>query len=165
MDFRNQITTIINCYIRLEFNDAIQCSQVDMFFNLDLLDRFDIHIEVPHVPRDQLYGQTGPASECSATVRERVVAARSRQLERAGKPNSALSPAEVQRFCALEAPERNLLETALERLGLSTRAWQRILKLARTIADLAEAEAIQASHLSEAIGYRSLDRAPTMAQS
>ncbi len=128
-----------------------------------LLDRFDIHMEVPRVPREQLYGQTGPAGETSAVVRQRVIAARDRQIERAGKPNSALSPAEVQRYCALQKPERILLETALERLGLSTRAWQRILKLARTIADLAQADAIQASHLSEAIAYRSLDRGPTPA--
>jgi magnesium chelatase family protein len=124
-----------------------------------LLDRFDIQIEVPRVPREHLYGNAGPAAEGSTRVRERVVAARARQLARCGRPNVALTPAEIDRVCALGQAERALLETAVERLGLSARAWHRILKVARTIADLAGSERIEAAHLSEAIGYRSLDRA------
>lgn len=124
-----------------------------------LLDRFDIHIEVPRVPREYLYESPSVSAESSAVVRERVLAARATQMTRSGRPNSALTPVEVERYCGLAHSERVLLETAVERLGLSTRAWHRILRVARTIADLADAPAIQAPHLSEAIGYRSLDRA------
>ncbi len=123
-----------------------------------LLDRFDLHIEVPRVPRDQLYGKAGGQGDASAVVRGRVVAARERQLARAGKANSALTAREVDRDCVLQPAERALLETAVERLYLSTRAWHRILKVARTSADLAGSESIESRHLSEAIGYRSLDR-------
>lgn len=88
----------------------------------------------------------------------RVGTARARQINRTGKPNAALKPREIERHCALNDADHNLLEQALERLGLSTRAYHRILKVARTIADLAGSEAIQTAHLSEAISYRRLDR-------
>ncbi len=123
-----------------------------------LLDRFDIQIEVPRVPREQLYGEVREQGDDSSTVRRRVVAARERQQNRAGKPNSALNAREVDRDCVLGSAERTLLETALERLHLSTRAWHRILKMALTIADLAGSASIESRHLSEAIGYRSLER-------
>ena len=130
-----------------------------------LLDRFDMHIEVPRVPREHLYGDSSSNAETSAQVRERVICARERQVRRAGKANCALRPGEVDRYCALGPTERSLLEIAVERLRLSTRAWHRILRVARTIADLSNSDAITTPHLTEAIGYRSLDRAPTMAQS
>lgn len=123
-----------------------------------LLDRFDIQIQVPRVPREQLYGEQDAPAEGSDQVRERVVRAREWQLRRAGKPNNVLSPREIDRHCALGRSERLLLETALERMGLSTRAWHRILRVARTVADLMGSEVIDSLHLSEAIGYRSLDR-------
>ena len=91
-------------------------------------------------------------------MRARVMAARERQVERAGKPNSALTAKEIERDCPLAEADYRLLEQALERLGLSPRAYDRILKVARTIADLAGSEAIQTAHLTEAIGYRALER-------
>jgi magnesium chelatase family protein len=123
-----------------------------------LLDRFDIQVEVPRVPRAHLSGEGLPPPETSAEVRVRVVRARERQLARAGKPNGALTAAEVDRDCTLAAPERRLLEAAVERMRLSTRAWHRVLKVSRTIADLAGATRIEAPHLAEALAYRSLDR-------
>ncbi len=125
-----------------------------------LLDRFDIHIEVPRVPRTELYAGESRAAESSMEVRQRVVAARERQYARAGKANGWLAPGETEHHCSLGPAERGLLETAVERLGFSTRAWDRVLRVARTIADLADADRIEGRHLSEAIGYRSLDRAP-----
>ncbi len=125
-----------------------------------LLDRFDIHIEVPRVPRTELYAGESRAAESSMEVRQRVVAARERQYARAGKANGWLAPGETEHHCSLGPAERSLLETAVERLGFSTRAWHRVLRVARTIADLADADRIEGRHLSEAIGYRSLDRAP-----
>jgi magnesium chelatase family protein len=110
------------------------------------------------VPRAHLSGEGLPPPETSAEVRVRVVRARERQLARAGKPNGALTAAEVDRDCALAAPERRLLEAAVERMRLSTRAWHRVLKVSRTIADLAGATRIEAPHLAEALAYRSLDR-------
>ena len=121
-----------------------------------LLDRIDLHIEVPRLAHKLLRGKT--AEETSATVRVRVVAARERQLQRAGKPNTALSAREIERYCRLSDADYRLLEQALEKLGLSPRAYHRILKVARTIADLAGSDAIQTAHLTEAISYRALDR-------
>ena len=122
-----------------------------------LLDRIDLHIEVPPLPQGTLSGQEHGA-ENSATVRQRVALARQRQLSRAGKANGQLSNQEVRRDCALSKDEARLLEQATEKLGLSARAHQRILKVARTIADMAASEGIENIHLSEAISYRKLDR-------
>ena len=123
-----------------------------------LLDRIDMHIEVPRLPPGLLGDQQAADSEDSAAVRARVEAARAIQLARSGKPNSALSNKQVNQACRLDAAGRSLLEQALERLGLSARAYHRILKVARTIADLDGAGEIGIAHLSEAIGYRRLDR-------
>ena len=125
-----------------------------------LIDRIDLHIEVPRLAHRVLRGDT--PEESSATVRARVCVARERQLQRAGKPNSALGTREIERYCALSDADHKLLEHALERLGLSPRAYHRILKVARTIADLAGSDAIKTPHLTEAISYRALDR--TMAR-
>ncbi len=125
-----------------------------------LLDRIDLHVEVPKVPHrvlaesdKQTHGPT------SAELRAKVQAARARQHGRAGKLNHLLTPPEVERWCTPEPAGAALLEQAVERLGLSARAYHRILKVARTIADLAEVEQISAAHVGEAIGYRRLDRA------
>ena len=123
-----------------------------------LLDRIDLQVEVPRVPLAELGGE-GAAGEPSSTVRARVVVARDRQLERAGKPNAALNHREVQRDCALTVSDRTLLERSLDRLGLSARAYHRILRVARTIADLDGAERISTAHLTEAIQYRRFARA------
>ena len=121
-----------------------------------LIDRIDLHIEVPRLAHRVLRGDA--PEESSATVRARVCAARDRQLQRAGKANSALGTREIERYCTLSENDHRLLEQALERLGLSPRAYHRILKVARTIADLAGSENIKTPHLTEAISYRALDR-------
>jgi len=117
-----------------------------------LLDRIDIHIEVPAVPQEELLVQGG--GEPSAAVRTRVSAARARQLARQGKSNAELGTKEVERHCRTEAAGETLLKQAISRFGLSARAYHRVLKLARTIADLAGVEAITAAHVAEAVGYR-----------
>jgi magnesium chelatase family protein len=126
-----------------------------------LLDRIDIHIEVPAVKYKELRSPT-PAED-SASVRARVIAARQRQSERykAEKmtySNAQMLPKMIRKFCAIGAESEKLLENAIVRLGLSARAHDRILKVARTIADLDAAESIEPKHLSEAIQYRTLDR-------
>jgi magnesium chelatase family protein len=123
-----------------------------------LLDRIDMQVEVPRLPPERLSAGPGDGAEPSAAVRARVEAARALQRARAGKPNSALVSREIERDCRLDANGRALLTQALTRLSLSARAYHRILKLARTIADLAGSEAVTTQHISEAIGYRRLDR-------
>ena len=117
-----------------------------------LLDRIDLHIQVPALPEAELTGtQSG---EPSAAVRARVTAARERQLARQGKPNSQLAGREIDRHCFLDEAGQTLLKHAITRLDLSARAYHRVLKLARTVADLAGQERISAAHLAEAIQYR-----------
>ena len=123
-----------------------------------LLDRIDLHVEVPRLPPGKLGAAETAEREGSAEVRSRVAAARERAVARTGKPNGALTTAEVNRHCPLDAAGRSLMEQAMQRLGLSARAYHRVLKVARTIADLAGAESITAAHLGEAVGYRRLDR-------
>lgn len=125
-----------------------------------LLDRIDIHIDVPAVRYKEL---RGPASaEDSAAVRARVAAARQRQLERLRDlklyANAQMSSRMIRQFCEIDAESEKHLEMAITRLGLSARAHDRILKVARTIADLEGAERITVKHLSEAVQYRTLDR-------
>lgn len=121
-----------------------------------LLDRIDLQVEVPAVPADTL--RTGSDGEASAVVKARVGAAQQRQLARQGKANHALNPREVDRWCALDAAGEALLARAMSQLRLSARAYHRILKVARSIADLAGADAPSATHVAEAIAYRRMDR-------
>ena len=121
-----------------------------------LLDRIDIQIEVPRLKASELRPEA-PRGESSAVVRTRVEAARQRQLARAGVANAALPQALTERDCALRPGDRDLLERAIDRMHLSARASQRILRVARSIADLAGADTIATAHLAEAIGYRRLD--------
>ncbi len=117
-----------------------------------LLDRIDLKLEMSRIPHAELRDTS--SGESSAVVRERVVAARTRQVERAGKPNAWLSNREVERDCSLSRKDHELLDRAVERLGLSARAYHRILRVARTIADLANGAKIESDHLTEAIQYR-----------
>ncbi len=119
-----------------------------------LLDRIDLHIEVPALPEADL--MQAAAGEPSAVVRQRVVAARARQIERQGKPNAQLGVREIDRYCAPDHAGEALLKQAIARLNLSARAYHRVLKVARTIAELAGAERIEAGHIAEAIQYRRL---------
>jgi magnesium chelatase family protein len=117
-----------------------------------LMDRLDLQIEVPSMPaQDMMKAADG---EDSAAVRVRVIAAVERQLARQNKPNSRLSPKEIDTHCALDDAAAKLMASAIARLGLSARAHHRILRVARTIADLAGAAAISTAHVAEAIGYR-----------
>ncbi len=126
-----------------------------------LLDRIDLQIEVPSLPADALPARRGGASqgESSAVVRARVAQAATRQRSRQGKSNSLLQTREIERWCALDLPSETLLKQAFARLSLSARAYHRILRVARTIADLAAADQLSVGHVAEAISYRRLDRA------
>ena len=117
-----------------------------------LLDRIDIQISVPALSQDEL--MQAASGETSQAIRARVERARARQLARQGKPNAALGTQEIDRLCTLGTDGEQLLKQAITRLNLSARAYHRVLKLARTVADLAESEAIDTPHLAEAIQYR-----------
>ena len=126
------------------------------------MDRIDIHIDVPAVKFNELRGRGVPQGDSSDVIRERVIRARKVQLARFGGDgvysNSAMSPKQIRTFCALDEQSEEMLEKAMLRQGLSARAHDRILKVARTIADLAGSETLKSEHISEAINYRSLDR-------
>jgi magnesium chelatase family protein len=123
-----------------------------------LMDRIDMLVEVPAVDKTLLRNQAADSSaETSAQVRTRVAKARQRQLDRQGKANNVLEQKEIEVYCPLKDSDYQLVEQAISRLGLSARAYHRILKLARTIADLAGSQQINTAHLSEAIAYRRLD--------
>jgi magnesium chelatase family protein len=121
-----------------------------------LLDRIDIHVEVPRVPFEKLSDKR--TSEPNAKVWERVEKARTIQRERFKdtrlQTNSDMGPAEIRQFCLLDEASTNLIKAAMRQMHLSARAYHRILKLARTIADLAGAAEIQTAHVTEAIQYR-----------
>jgi magnesium chelatase family protein len=125
-----------------------------------LLDRIDLHIEVPPVQYRDL--ASASPEESSATIRVRSHAARALQQQRYAADglfcNAHMLPKHLRAYCRLEAGGRQLLEAAMGRLGLSARGYDRVLKVARTIADLAGVESIGAEHVAEAIQYRSLDR-------
>ena len=126
-----------------------------------LLDRIDLHVEVTPVSFDEMTGSR--KSETSADIRERVIKGREIQSERfKDNPyvycNAMMSSSLVKTVCRINTAGRTLLKTAMDKLGLSARAYDRILKVSRTIADLAYSEDIKVEHLAEAIQYRSLDR-------
>jgi magnesium chelatase family protein len=121
-----------------------------------LLDRIDIHIEVPAVPPEEMAGRsTGEGSEA---IRSRVIQARDRQLARQGKPNAQLSSREVNQHAMPDERGEQLLKQAISRLGLSARGYHRILKVARSVADLAGEPRVLSAHVAEAIQYRRMDR-------
>ncbi|HEX2949630.1 MAG TPA: YifB family Mg chelatase-like AAA ATPase, partial [Armatimonadota bacterium] len=125
-----------------------------------ILDRLDIHIEVPRLRQDELLSNR--PGEPSASIRARVIKARAVQTARfTGTPitcNTQMGPRDIRQFCSLTDDVQTLLRTAIDQLHLSARAYDRILKLARTIADLDECDNIASPHIAEAIQYRSLDR-------
>ena len=122
-----------------------------------LLDRIDLQVPVPRLAPCEIRGNA-PRGETTAVVRDRVLAARARQESRCGKSNAQMNQAETETHCRLRDKDQRLLERAMAALQLSARATQRILRVARTLADLEGAEQIAAAHLTEAIGYRQLDR-------
>ena len=125
-----------------------------------MLDRIDIHVDVPHVDYEKLTGDA--LGEGSAAVRSRVEVARERQRARfegtALRTNADMGPGEVRGFCELDEAGRGLIKTAMRQLGLSARGYHRVLKLARTVADLASSERIETQHLAEALQYRGRQR-------
>ena len=125
-----------------------------------LLDRIDLHVDVPRLAEEELVNY--PPAEPSAAIRERVCSARARQQDRfVGRPlycNAQMAAKEIKEFCPIGDDVKNLLRAAIQQLGLSGRAYDRILKVSRTIADLTGSESIQVPHVAEAIQYRSLDR-------
>lgn len=121
------------------------------------LDRFDLSIEVPLLPKGVLSNDQ-PKGESTKIVKIRVEKARKKQIQRNGKINSALTTHEIALFCKISAIDSEFLEQALIKLGLSVRAWHRILKVSRTIADLDDKIDIERKHLTEALSYRSMDK-------
>ncbi len=128
------------------------------------MDRIDLHIEVPSVKFDEMSGNT--KSECSSSIKKRINRARKLQLERYEKEgfffNSQLKPKQMAAYCSIGKKEKELLRNAFDRYNLSARAYTRILKVARTIADLENSESIRLDHIAEAIQHRSLDRKYTL---
>ncbi len=122
-----------------------------------LLDRFDMSLEIPALPKGTL-AEGGERGEPTAVVKARVEQARERMQHRNGKVNALLGSREIEAFCPLSKQDAEFLETALHRLGLSIRAYHRIIKVARTIADLEGVPQITRAHLAEALGYRAMDR-------
>ena len=125
-----------------------------------MLDRIDLHVEVPAVPFTQL--TEAPPGPTSAELLSEVQKARARQADRFGGKgpvvNGRMTPRQVRKFCPLKPDSLSILKAAMEELGLSARAHDKILRVARTMADLEGAESILPQHIAEAVGYRSLDR-------
>jgi magnesium chelatase family protein len=154
------------CGYRNDPRRECQCTvpQVERYMSKisgPLLDRIDIHIEVPAVPFKELSDSTEGTS--SATLRAEVVTARKAQQRRfvnieSTRQNAQLSSRQIRQFCRLDRDSLNQLKTSVNEMGLSARAHDKVLRVARTIADLSESEAICLEHIQEAINYRMLDR-------
>lgn len=121
------------------------------------LDRIDIQIEVARLPRGTWSNDT-QLNETSEIVQQRVQACRQRQITRQGQANAHLNTSDLKKYCHLTGDDNEFLELAVEKLGLSTRAHHKILKIARTLADMANSEHILNEHLIEALSYRAMDR-------
>lgn len=121
-----------------------------------LLDRIDVHVEVPAVPHEKLH--EAPEGRSTSELRKQVAVAQSCQLQRQDCLNKDLNIQSMENHCALSSPARSLLNGAMEKLGLSARAYHRVIRLARTIADLADSGSIETEHVAEAVQLRCLDR-------
>ena len=153
------------CGYRSDPRRACTCSppQVEKYLSRisgPLLDRIDLHVEVPAVPFAQL--SEAPPGPTSADLLAEVLRARGRQADRFGKAgpgvNGRMTPRQVRKYCTLKPESSSLLKGAMEELGLSARAHDKILRVARTMADLEGSDAIQPQNIAEAVGFRSLDR-------
>ena len=153
------------CGYRSDPRRACTCTppQVEKYLSRisgPLLDRIDLHVEVPAVPFTQL--AEAPPGPTSAAFLTEVLQARSRQAARFGTKgpgtNGRMTPRQVRKYCPLKPDSLSLLKAAMEELGLSARAHDKVLRVARTMADLEGAESILPQHVAEAVGYRSLDR-------
>ena len=153
------------CGYRSDPRRACSCTppQVEKYLSKisgPLLDRIDLHVEVPAVPFTQLAEM--PPGATSAEIRGEVLEARARQSKRFGpkgvQVNGRMTPRQVRRYCALKPEAAAILKAAMEDLGLSARAHDEVLRVARTIADLEGQEDIRPQYIAEAVGYRSLDR-------
>ncbi len=123
-----------------------------------LLDRIDCHLEVPPVDFEALSGQPEAGAETSAQIRARVQQCQALQYERQDCLNTALTSKQLEGLVVLDSASKQLLEQAMNRLGLSARGYHRILRVARTLADMKGQTDVEASHLAEAISYRSMDK-------
>jgi Magnesium chelatase, subunit ChlI C-terminal/Magnesium chelatase, subunit ChlI len=153
------------CGYRSDPRRACTCSppQVEKYLSRisgPLLDRIDLHVEVPAVPFTQL--AEAPPGACSADLLQDVIRARARQADRFGSKgptvNGRMTPRQVRKFCPLKPESSSLLKGAMEELGLSARAHDKILRVSRTMADLEGTDEIQPNHVAEAVGFRALDR-------
>ena len=125
-----------------------------------LLDRIDLHLQVPPVDIESLQQVKDPNAENSAVVRNRVEAIRALQLQRQGCLNSELTPSQISDLIPLDEMSQVILKNAVEKMGISARSYHRILRVARTLADMQQSEKVAAAHIAEALGYRSFDRQP-----
>lgn len=123
-----------------------------------ILDRIDLHLEIPAVEIDQLTAPQDSNAETSEQVRMRVMAARERQFARQGCVNSELTVAQLEEFVPLKVEDQNFLKQSIERLKLSARSYHKILRIARTLADMADESQVNTAHLAEALAFRNLDR-------
>ena len=140
-----------------------QCSseQMNRYRNklsAPLMDRIDIQIELPKLAKEELVGRDRQLGESSIDIRERVTQARQRQLNRQGCLNRQLNNQQLEHYCRLDNDGEALIMTSIDRLGLTARSFHKLLKLARTIADMAEADDITSAHITEAMTYRQIDK-------
>jgi magnesium chelatase family protein len=158
-DYANypSVSGLFNCGYHGHYNGKCRCTpdQISRYrskISGPLLDRIDIQIEVPAVPQDDLLNKA--EGEASADLQARIEIARQHQLARQNKANAQLTVTEIDALCTPDAQGVALLQQALSRLNLSARAYHRVLKVARSIADLEEADHIATRHIAEAIQYR-----------
>lgn len=123
-----------------------------------LLDRIDLHLEVPAVDIDALQAKSNPQNETSDMVRQRVEKLHHMQMARQGCLNGDLSPKQIQEYVPIDQQGLVLLKNAVERMGISARSYHRILRVARTLADMSDSSDVLQTHLAEALSYRSFDR-------